>query len=368
MSTMRHTRQRGTGSVYLRGETYWIKYHVHGKSFRESAQTTEKREAEALLKQRLAEVVTGAHAGITSIRVGAILDLFIEEYIEMDRHDLYIAKKRINAHIRPMLGKLRAADFGSHDLKRYISLRKEGKCCIACRKREHGASNATINRELSIIRHAFRLAAKMDPPQVVRVPNVPRLEEHNTRTGVITPDQYDALKHSMPPHAALALCIGYHTGMRRGVILSLRWDWVDLTAGVIRVPSSDTATKKKPRVVPIYGDMRPLLEMAFSAAQTPYVVEWKGKRVRDIKRSWRTACKACGLAGVLFHDLRRTAATNALMAGVPEVNIMEMCGWKNVAMLRRYAQGLDKRAQDTGRKMEAFMEAQRVPLERVKTQ
>jgi len=35
---------------------------------------------------------------------------------------------------------------------------------------------------------------------------------------------------------------------------------------------------------------------------------------------------------------------------------MEMYGWRSLTMLRRYAQGLDKRAQDTGRRMEAFME------------
>jgi integrase len=351
--------KRGQGSVFKRGRIWWIKYSVHGTVFPESTKSTDKRDADALLKQRLGEIATGVHAGVSSIRVGALLDLFIEEYIEKGRRDLYIAKKRINAHLRPILGAIRAADFGSHDIKHYIKLRRDGKCCLKCRKHGEGAENATINRELSIIRHAFTIAAKMDPPRVLRIPHVLKLEEDNARTGIVTPEQYEALKHAMAPHAALALSIGYHTGMRRGAILELRWEWVDLAAGVIRIPPKDTRTKKKPRVVPIYGDMRPLLEMARSAAETPYVIEWRGDKVLDIKKTWGTACKACGLQGVLFHDLRRTAATNALMAGVPEVNIMEMCGWKNVAMLRRYAQGLVNRAQDTARKMEAFMEQQR---------
>jgi hypothetical protein len=60
----------------------------------------------------------------------------------------------------------------------------------------------------------------------------------------------------------------------------------------------------------------------------------------------------------MFHDLRRTAVTNALLAGIAEVNIMEMCGWRTNARLKRYALALDNRAQDSGRKLEAFMDAQ----------
>jgi hypothetical protein len=77
-------------------------------------------------------------------------------------------------------------------------------------------------------------------------------------------------------------------GSRRGLIFELRWDWVDIAANVIRIPSSDTSTTKRPRVVPI-GDMRPMLKMARAAAQTPYVTEFRGARVFDIKKAWGTA-------------------------------------------------------------------------------
>jgi integrase len=353
---MAKKRTRGTGSVSKRGRIFWIKYHVNGKPFRESSNSTEKRDADALLKQRLGEVATGAHAGISTIKVGALLDLCIEDYIEHEKKNLVGVKVQIKAHIRPLVGHIRAASFGSEDIKHYIKLRREGKCCEKCRAKGHGVSNATINRELSTIHHAFKLAAEMDPPRVVRVPKFTKLKEDNERQGIVTPEQYDCLKRDLPPHAALALAIGYHTGMRRGLIMSLRWDWVDLAANVIRIPAADKSTKKRPRVVPIYGDMRPLLEMARETAKSPYVVEFRGVKVFTIRVTWERACKACGIDGALFHDLRRTAATNALLAGVPDLDIREMCGWKTLTMLRRYAQGLEKRAQETGRKMEAFMD------------
>jgi hypothetical protein len=44
-------------------------------------------------------------------------------------------------------------------------------------RRRSGASNATIHRELSIVKRTLHLAAKGDLPQVIRVPHIPMLEE-----------------------------------------------------------------------------------------------------------------------------------------------------------------------------------------------
>ena len=48
-------RQRGTGSIYLRGSTWWISYSRNGHQMRESANTTDQRKALKLLQQRLGE-------------------------------------------------------------------------------------------------------------------------------------------------------------------------------------------------------------------------------------------------------------------------------------------------------------------------
>jgi hypothetical protein len=42
----------------------WIKYHRNGKSIRESTHTTEVKEAEKLLRQRLAAISTGTYVGL----------------------------------------------------------------------------------------------------------------------------------------------------------------------------------------------------------------------------------------------------------------------------------------------------------------
>jgi site-specific recombinase XerD len=63
-------------------------------------------------------------------------------------------------YLLPAFGAIRAADFSTSHVKQYIAER-----------REQGAANATINRELAIVKRAFRLGAESDPPRVTRVPH-----------------------------------------------------------------------------------------------------------------------------------------------------------------------------------------------------
>jgi integrase len=58
-----------------------------------------------------------------------------------------------------------------------------------------------------------------------------------------------------------------------------------------------------------------------------------GKPVRDFRETWANACKAAGVPGLLFHDLRRTAARNLRRAGIAEGIIMKIGGWRTRSYL-----------------------------------
>ena len=46
----------------------------------------------------------------------------------------------------------------------------------------------------------------------------------------------------------------YHVGTRKNELRRIKWEQVDFEAGVIRLPGGQTKNKK-PRTLPIYGDM-----------------------------------------------------------------------------------------------------------------
>jgi integrase len=134
--------------------------------------------------------------------------------------------------MRPF-GKIRAADFGTANLKAYISARKRA-----------GAANATINRELAIVRRAFNLAFEHDPPKAARVPHISALEENNVRTGFLEHAEYLKLRDALPEELKLLLVIGYYTGVRRGELINIKWGQVDLRARRIRLEVGTTKTKR----------------------------------------------------------------------------------------------------------------------------
>ena len=144
---MRRRKPR-SGSIYPRGGVYWIKFYRHGKPFRESSHSDSYEEAERLLKRRQGEVVTGRFAGLGPERT-RMSDLFadvLEDYRLQKRASTDDVANRIRVHLNPAFGETRASDLSTQDLKRYVSTRRDAQ-----------AADATINRELAIVRrlHAW---------------------------------------------------------------------------------------------------------------------------------------------------------------------------------------------------------------------
>ncbi len=153
-------RPQGTGSIFQRGKIWFIQYFVRGERRRESSHSEDREQAQQLLNKRLGEVAIGKYVGLASeqVGIGRLIDLVIEDYRFRRLRSLNVVEWRAGAHLAS-LRDLPAQKFNAAEIRRYVA-----------RRRGEGASDATINRELAILRRGFTLARQADPPLVHRVP------------------------------------------------------------------------------------------------------------------------------------------------------------------------------------------------------
>ena len=262
---------------------------------------------------------------IDRVLVDQLLDLIVEDYRFNRRSSTYDLELRIDKHLRPFFGQKKAVDVTTTVIKNYTAARSKK------------AEPATINKELAYLRRAFRLGHQNEPQLVEKVPYFRMLPVDNARSGIVTHEQYRAIRDSLPSYARVALVIAYHTGARKGEIRKIRLDRIDLKADRIELPGK-TTKNKAPRYLPIYGDMKAEISMAISLAnpQCPFLIQRDGCAVHDWEKSWKTACELAGMDNALFHDLRRTALTNMIEAGFSEKEAMEISGHKTRHVFDRY--------------------------------
>jgi len=169
----------------------------------------------------------------------------------------------------------------------------------------------------------------------------------DARDRILSIDEFEKLMEHSKEHTRVLIAMGYYTGMRRGEILSLTWDKVDLVERMIRLEAGDTKDNEA-RNIPI-GDK--LYEIFVSLPnriqktnQDNHVFQYKGSRIKgDIRASLKKACEKAGITygrfvkgGFIFHDLRHTFNTNMRKAGVAESVIMEITGHSTREMFDRY--------------------------------
>lgn len=345
--------QRDTGDMprqparpYLRGKFWWIKYYSSGVPVYESSKSEKYDDAAKLLKKRQGESEAGMVAQ-RRVLIGSLLDDLLQFY-RVHR------PRSVDDFAVPFVKRLRR-HFGDLPHHRLTTARLRD---YQERRKREKAANATINRELALLRRAFKIAANSTPPRVSVMPKFEMLPENNTRRGFLLPEEYQRLKAELPAELVPLLVVGYHVGCRKGELLPLRREQVDLDAKQIRLYPGTTKNDEG-RVLPIYGDMVPVLQAQLAGLKRwprcHAVFHREGQPIKVFRESWDKACGRAGVPGLLFHDLRRSAVRNMVRAGVPEAVAMKISGHKTRAIFDRYNIVSDGDIADAGRRTEEFL-------------
>lgn len=323
-------RHSGSGTIYPRGEIWWVKIHVDGRPVYASSKSTKHADAVKLRDKMLAKKSRGEISGGSpdKVLIGELLDDVLRS--DVAESTRYIWRVVVEKNIRPYFGRLKAARLTTDKMDDYREKRKA-----------EGVTDATVNRELTIMRTAFHNARKRTPPKVHNVPYFPMVKETHVRQGFLTDDQYTKLLEALEPELRPLFACAYMTGVRKSELLASEWDWVDFDAETISLPAH-VCKNQDGRTVPIVpGDMRDMLlaakqERDENWPKSKWVFNRSGKKITDFRTGWATAVKAAGVPDLTFHDLRRTAVRNMRRAGVPQIIRMAISGHKTDSMERRY--------------------------------
>jgi len=202
-------------------------------------------------------------------------------------------------------------------------------------RRCRAAKPATINREITIMKQFFAWLVKnsmisQNPAQDLKYEKPGPL-----RTRWLTVEEELRLIEVSPSWLKQIIILATSTGLRRGELLGLTWDCVDLDQRILTVIRSKNG---EPRVVP-------LTKRAISVLSELYPSEGYVFLCKDLQPVspdtleyyFRLAVKKAGLRGVCFHTMRHTCASRLVQGGTDIYVVSKLLGHKSIQMSARYS-------------------------------
>jgi integrase len=321
-------KERG---IFKRGAWYYIRFAgPDGKIIYKSTHSKEFKVAEALLVRCKAEVRQGRHPELISTERHTFKDLAPQYLKWAERQKDYRTKSYIVKALVDRFGALPLHRFSTMLLEQYQSDRLNS-----------GNAPATVNRAMACLSHMATKACEwrmcgQSFKEAVR--HAKRLPENNRRLRYLSGEERQRLIEASDAHLKPILIMALNTGMRKGEILSLKWEAVDLKNRFILLNQMQTKNSER-REIPINNALAETLRALPRRLDIPWVFfdPLTGNRYKDVKRSFFSACKRAGVLEFRFHDARHDFASRLVMAGVDLKTVQELLGHKTLAMTLRYA-------------------------------
>jgi integrase len=298
-------------SLFKRGNVWWAYLYRDGVRHQYSTGTSSRRRAETI-ESKLKEDINNQRFQIVEvdpdITFGALAARFIASGIARPHH-LYHLKFLLPFFEDPAV--LRITKSMAEEFRK------------ARRTHNPSIKDATVNRDLSVLRHILYWAVD---EQLIAANPLARLKmarERRTRRQVLSVSEEQLLLGAAKDHIYLMTVCALDTGMRRGEITGQRWEDIDFSRKLLFVTRSKTPEGES-REIPLSDRLHELLLKDRQAEGL--IVSFRGKPVRIVKRTWKTALKNAQVRHVRFHDLRHTFNTRLMEAGVMQEVRMALMG------------------------------------------
>ncbi len=318
--------------LYRRGQVWWMDLTYNSKRIRRSLETSDRRLAERIYAKVITEIIEGKYFE----RLPGDHKTF-REMIERYLREYTVKKAPGTQGMERALAKRLIEYFGNFALTQItprLIVGYKGK------RIESGASAQTINHELQLMSHAYKMAERewewvKDNP--VRKVSKERIDNFVERW--LTYEEEEKLLDASPEWLKDIIVFALNTGLRQSEILNLKWKDVNLFRKTI------TILEQKNNSI----DTLPLNQKALTILKAKsrvrylkceYVFHSKNKtRIdrRNLLRAFYSAVRKSGIEPLRFHDLRHTFSTRLVQSGVDIYTVQKLCRWKNISMAMRYA-------------------------------
>jgi len=286
-------------------------------------------------------------AAKAEMTVAQLCDLYVAEGCATKKpNSLAADRAEIERHIKPLIGAKTASSVARADVEKMMRDVAEGATAAVIKGKKRGLAVITGGRGMArkcVVRvgaiYNFAIARgiyQANPAKGVKKYQERRAERFLSsaelaRLGVAFGS---AAQTGKSPIGIAALRLLTLTGCRKGEILGLQWDHVDVENGCLRLPDSKTGRK----VVPLGAAALSLLATLPRFTGNPHVLPGNGKaRYGGIERLWRSVRSDAGLPGLRIHDLRHSFAAVGAAGGDSLVILGAILGHSNAATTQRYA-------------------------------
>lgn len=198
---------------------------------------------------------------------------------------------------------------------------------------------ATVQRDLAVLKHAFRNAVKVyrlrrdNPAQDITISKYDQKERK-----VLSIEEEERLIAAAAEYLKPFIRVATNTGLRLSEMTRLQWSDVDFTANRITIRKTKSRTVQ---TVPMSRIVRETLLALRGPGRVGPVFTYKGRTFSDPGKAIESARLQAGLDKITCHCFRHTAATRLVDAGVDVRNVQRMMRHADIKTTMRYVHGGD---------------------------
>ncbi len=203
-------------------------------------------------------------------------------------------------------------------------------------------TDATINRYCAALSHCFTIAVKewgwMQENPILKIK---KFKEPRGRVRFLSDEERERLltacKESSSPYLYILTVLAISTGARKMEIMSLKWDDVDLSRGMIFL--HDTKNGER-RSLPLVGIAKDLMKSHHKNRNENTGLVFPAKNLKDpidIRTPFETALQKAEIKDFRWHDLRHSCASYLAMNGATLAEIAGVLGHKTLSIVKRYS-------------------------------